>query len=160
MSNGRCFFERTPKLNSSERSLQLSQKVIYCDLSNNLVKLNTSNPKKKNGFQYNDKAKVEPTFCITNAESYQTLRRVRNGQQLMTKTPPVANSIYNGWNANTYHVNYGNIPVVVNGVIDPSYQIFYDKCNENDYNDNQNRPVTWLTNVVTEVALNANTNPF
>ena len=158
MSNSRCFFEREPKLSSSERSKQMGEKVIYCDVSNNLVNLNTANPEKRNGFKYNANVTIEPTFCLINAKNYEILKKVRNGKQLMTKTPTTFKSMYNSWNGNGYEVNYRNLTVVEEGVVDPEFEMFYDKCFEN--HDQRNRPETWINNTVTQIPLDGNINPF
>ena len=142
----RCFDTFKPILSASERSSKTQQRTLYQEIQKNVQQFATANPVKNNGYQYNKTSKVNPTCDISSGNvvftsSYEMKADLKTGASSIYPTQ-VSTPKYESWCGNLYSVDYakygvGN-PVQIdsstNIVVDPSYLLFYDKCNYNGLN--------------------------
>jgi hypothetical protein len=87
MANIRCFDSFKPNLTASELSYEKRKQIVFNEIQQNVKNLNTGNPVKKNGKQYNRNTNVNSTCdasggYIDYAESYAILEDVRQGSAL------------------------------------------------------------------------------
>jgi len=154
MASNRCFNSFNEIVPASVLSAEKRNKTIYGELLNNVEKLHTANPVKKNGYKYNQNSIVNQTCDISSgfvnvAASYELRADIKQGA---TNIYPVQVSTpkYESWCGNLYSANYAKHGVnnVVkadasfnNIVIDPSYLLFYADCDL--IYENINRPEQW-----------------
>ena len=149
----RCFESFNEILSASERSSKKRNTTIYTEIQKNIQNLQTANPVKTNGYYYNKNSSVNPTCDISSgnvdfAKSYEMKAGIKEGASSIYPVQ-VSTPKYESWCGNLYSVDYvkygvNNVVQVdssTNIVVDPSYVIFYDKCNYN-YNS-LNAPETW-----------------
>jgi len=156
----KCFDSYAPILSSTDFTLQQKQKNIYATVFNDSTLKGTCNPTKLNHSTYNNTISlIGGTQCLNSAQSYDILSDYNAGQVLLQ--PPVVPVKYDSWAGSLYSVNYSehNVDSVVyatdaswnNVVTDPSYALFYDKCDF--YYDEINRPESWMH--VVDISFNA-----
>lgn len=154
MASNRCFNSFNEIVPASVLSAEKRNKTIYGELLNNVEKLHTANPVKKNGYKYNQNSIVNPSCDISGgyvdvAINYEIRSAIKNGADAVypktTATPK-----YESWCGNLYSVNYDSHQVnsVVkadasfnNIVVDPSYLLFYNECDI--VYENINKPEQW-----------------
>jgi hypothetical protein len=151
--NNRSFNSFNTILSAGERSAKKRQTTVYNDVVKNIAQTQSANPVKKNGYTYNKNTGLQP-ICdlsaghVNFARNYEILADMKQGSQLVYPVP-VSTPKYESWCGNLYAVNYqahGVATVVdASGIIDPSYNLFYDACALNY--GNINKPDPWL-NVV------------
>ena len=66
MSANRCFDNFNNILSAKERTKEMRQVTIYNELSQNIQKLNTANPKKTNGYKYNRNTVINTVCDLSN----------------------------------------------------------------------------------------------
>jgi hypothetical protein len=154
MASNRCFDTFNPKLSASDRSAEKRTTAIYNEIRLNVVKLNTANPVKTNGYKYNRNTVVNHTCDISGgyvkaANSYEILTDVKQGASQIYPVQ-VSTPKYESWCGNLYSENYtkygiNNVvkadPSFNNIVVDPSYLLFYADCDI--MYENINRPEQW-----------------
>jgi hypothetical protein len=147
MAANRCFTTFTPNQFASDYLNTTRQKTLFKELNNNIIKLNTANPKKKNGFRYNRNFSVTPAdaegqvSCLVSAQNHQLFMDISKGQAIAKNQSINCNAIdptqkmdapvFDAWSGNLYSVNYteNNIKNIVEFVVppvataDPSYCI-------------------------------------
>ncbi len=152
MANNRCFdsFNAT-NLSARERSSEKRNATIYNEIRQNIIKLNSGNPVKRNGFKYNKNSIVNTTCDISSgfvnvASSYEIRTNIKQGAEQIYPVQ-ISTPKYQSWCGNLYSIDYsqhGVIDVVQadasfsNIVIDPSHVLFYNDCDINI-----NRPEQW-----------------
>ena len=148
MAVNRCFTTFNPNQNASDYLNTTRQKTIFKEVNNNIVKLNSANPKKKNGFRYNSNFSVRPmglelneNSCLVFAKDHQLLMDISKGKTIYKNQAINCNTInpeqkmdapvFEAWSGNLYSVNYAkhnvnNVVEFINpltAVADPSYCI-------------------------------------
>jgi hypothetical protein len=158
MANTRCYDSFNTILSASELSAQKRKNSIFTEVKKNVANLNTANPVKHNGYQYNQNTHINPTCDISSGKvafgnSYDILNAYKAGAK-NTYPVQVSTPKYETWCGNLYSINYSahdisnvvqNDASFLNIVVDPSYLLFYDKCLFN-YPE-RSRPETWTAAV-------------
>jgi hypothetical protein len=160
MAANRCFTTFTPNQFASDYLNTTRQKTLFKEVNNNIIKLNTANPKKKNGFRYNRNFSVTPAgqvSCLVSAQNHQLFMDISKGQAIAKNQSINCNTIdptqkmdapvFDAWSGNLYSVNYteNNVKNIVEFVVppvatadpsycivDPSHVLFYDSCHLTD----------------------------
>ena len=154
MANTRCYDSFNTILSASELSAQKRKNSIFTEVKKNVANLNTANPVKHNGYQYNQNTHINPTCDISSGKvafgnSYDILNAYKAGAKNIYPVQ-VSTPKYETWCANLYSINYTahdisnvvqNDASFLNIVVDPSYLLFYDKCLFN-YPERRRRP--WI----------------
>jgi hypothetical protein len=154
MAANRCFTTFTPNQFASDYLNTTRQKTLFQEVNHNIIKLNTANPKKTNGFRYNSNFSVTPTdavgdvSCLVSAHNHRLLmdiskgRTIANNQSINCYTVDPAQKmdapVFDAWSGNLYSVNYPQHNVVdfitiptpdpSYCIVDPSHVLFYDSC--------------------------------
>lgn len=151
MAANRCFTTFTPNQFASDYLNTTRQKTLFKEVNHNIIKLNTANPKKKNGFRYNSNFSVTPAdaegqvSCLVSAKNHQLFMDISKGQTITKNQSINCNTIdpeqkmdapvFDAWSGNLYSVNYldhnmaHNVENVVEFIVptvataDPSYCI-------------------------------------
>jgi hypothetical protein len=147
MAANRCFTTFTPNQFASDYLNTTRHKTLFKYFNSNIIKLNTANPKKKNGFRYNSNFRVTPTdidgkvSCLAAAKNHQLLMDISKGQTITKNQSINCNTIdpkqkmdapiFDACSGNLYSVNYAeyNVNNVVEFIVpttataDPSYCI-------------------------------------
>lgn len=145
MSANRCFDSFNNILSAKERTKEMRQVTIYNELTQNIQKLNTANPKKTNGYKYNRNTVINTVCDLSNGNvdfcsNYELYNDLKQGSNLVYPTN-VSTPKYESWCGNLYEINYAKhgINNVLNAdasfnyiVIDPSNLLFYNSCNKQD----------------------------
>jgi len=140
MAFNRCFDTFIPNASASDYMNTTRQKTIFNEVSNNIRRLNTANPLKKNHFRYNNNFGVRPAnagenakACLTAAKNYALLLDITKGQTIITNQSMYCNNpchtkkpsksemgapVYDAWSGNLYSVNYTNN--TQNNVVNPA----------------------------------------
>lgn len=150
MANNRCFDTFIPLSNSSDYLNTTRQKTLFKEVNYNVKNFNTANPKKKNGFSYNNKFSVRKTNndkgCLVSAKDYNLLLDITKGKTITANQNISCNGntdikmnapIFDAWSGNLYSVNYSEHGVgsilqfdQTNCVydVDPNNELFYQPC--------------------------------
>ena len=148
MAANRCFTTFTPNQFASDYLNMTRQKALFNEVNNNIIKLNTANPTKKNGFRYNSNFSVNSadeaeniSGCLVSAKNHQLLMDISKGQTIaknqsincntVNPTQKMNAPVFDAWSGNLYSVNYTehNVNNVVEFIVpttataDPSYCI-------------------------------------
>jgi hypothetical protein len=154
MASNRCFDSFNAKLSASDRSAEKRNTTIYNEIRQNVEKLQTGNPVKKNGYKYNRNSIVNPTCDISGgyvdvASNYEIRADIKQGASQIYPVQ-VSTPKYESWCGNLYSENYAKhgIKSIIkadasfnNIVVDPSYVLFYADCDV--VYENINRPEQW-----------------
>jgi hypothetical protein len=132
MATNRCFTTFTPNQFASDYLNTTRQKTLFNEVNKNIIKLNTANPKKKNGFRYNSNFSTIPghaegdASCLVSAKNHQLLMDISKGQTIYKNQSINCNTInpkqkmdaplFDAWSGNLYSVNYAEHNV--NNVVD------------------------------------------
>ena len=182
MAVNRCFDTFFPNTFSSDYTNISRQKTVFNEVNDNIIKLGTANPQKKNGFTYNSNFGVrsgggeDKVGCLAFAKNHQLLLDITKGKTIMKNQniscPDNINPdqkmdapVFDAWSGNLYSVNYtehgvNNIVEFVAGttpsfrIVDPSHMLFYDSC---PLTDQIGYPPQWFS--VVDISFN-NTNYF
>ena len=156
MAANRCFTTFTPNQFASDYLNMTRQKALFNEVNNNIIKLNNANPKKKNGFSYNNNFAVRAggeNSCLVFAKNHQLLMDISKGQTIyknqaincntINPTQQMDAPVFEAWSGNLYSVNYAehkvhNVvefitpPTAVADpsycIVDPSHVLFYESC--------------------------------
>ena len=141
MAVNRCFDTFNPNTFSSDYTNTIRQKTVFNDVNNNIIKLGTANPTKKNGFTYNSNFGVRSAnnaqgqnACLAFATNHELLLDITKGKTIMKNLCPVTINtdqpmdapVFDAWSGNLYSVNYTqhNVDNVVDFVTQtPSYNV-------------------------------------
>jgi len=178
MATNRCFTTFTPNQFASDYLNTTRQKTLFQEVNHNIIKLNTANPKKTNGFRYNSNFSVTPAdavgdvSCLVSAHNHRLFMDISKGQTIAKNQSINCNSIdpaqkmdapvFDAWSGNLYSVNYmeNNVKNVVDFItaptpdpsyciVDPSHVLFYDSC---PLTDRSGFPPEWFS--VVDISFN------
>jgi len=157
MAVNRCFTTFTPNQFASDYLNMTRQKTLFKEVNNNINKLNSANPKKKNGFRYNSNFSVTPadasqssSGCLASAKNHQLLMDISKGQTINKNQQINCNTfnpdqkmnapLFDAWSGNLYAMNYAAhnlvefiVPSTASAeptycIVDPSHVLFYESC--------------------------------
>lgn len=180
MAVNRCFDTFFPNTFSSDYTNTTRQKTVFNEVNNNIIKLGTANPTKKNGFTYNNNFGVRPAgedkkACLAFAKNHQLLLDITKGKTIMKNQTIDCEGVnpkqkmdaplFDAWSGNLYSVNYSehNVDNVVDFIpdtkpayciVDPSHVLFYNSCPLTEQNG---YPPQWFD--VVDISFN-NTNYY
>ena len=153
MAINRCFDTFNPVTNSSDYVNTTRQKTIFNEVNYNVNRFKNANPKKVNGYTYNNNFAVRESNndqgvqgCLAFAKDYQLLLDITKGQTITANQNISCNGdetykmdapVFESWSGNFYSVNYAEHDVgtilqfdqencVLN--IDPDLELFYTAC--------------------------------
>ena len=155
MANFRCYDSQNIIQDSKERSLSVKRCTIQKCIEKDLQQYGTANPIKQNYLRVNYNFNLvlrnnQTNKCLTNARSYDIKH------DFLYPPTPLTNPKLNNLSAasgNTLKVVYPPSEIVYdnqnltsetwqNGVVDPLYTLFYDKCINNYANTNTTPTLT------------------
>ena len=153
MATNRCFTTFTPNQFASDYLNTTRQKTLFQEVNHNIIKLNTANPKKTNGFRYNSNFSVTPAdavgdvSCLVSAHNHRLFMDISKGQTIaknqsincyaIDPAQKMDAPVFDAWSGNLYSVNYmeNNVidfitpaPDPSYCIVDPSHVLFYDSC--------------------------------
>jgi hypothetical protein len=162
MASNRCFDTFIPNTSASDYVNTTRQKTLFNDVNYNVNRFSTANPKKTNGYTYNNNFSVRETNnlsgiqgCLASAKDYKLLLDITKGESIIannniscqpnTGDNEMYASVFDSWSGNLYSVNYlqngadNILGYDVNNdiyYVDPLNYLFYDGCSFNvDFNN-------------------------